>query len=92
MRIVAISFVVVFSALSLAAASPASSAKSKRVARGAYLAIITGCSDCHSPKSGPAMMAPDMQRLMSGRPATTPAPGKPAVMGQISASGDLTAW
>ena len=37
-------------------------------------------------------MAPDMERALSGRPSTTAAPAQPAAMGQISASGDLTAW
>jgi hypothetical protein len=37
-------------------------------------------------------MAPDMERPLSGRPSTTAVPAKPAAMGEISASGDLTAW
>src|SRR5207244_4800610 len=31
-------------------------------------------------------------RHVSGRPPTTMAPSKPAIMGEISASPDLTAW
>jgi hypothetical protein len=39
-----------------------------------------------------ANFAPDPQRMLSGRPATTPAPSQPSVPGQVSAAGDLTAW
>jgi hypothetical protein len=82
------------SALFFVAATPRKepSTKTARIQRGAYLTAIAGCHDCHSPKSGPATMAPDMERLLSGRPSTTAAPDKPAAMGQISVSGDLTAW
>ena len=62
------------------------------VARGRYLVTVTGCNDCHSPKLHPGSMQPDPARLLSGRPETTPAPSRPASMGEISASGDLTAW
>ena len=84
------------SVLLLVAASPRKGpsipTKAVRVQRGAYLATIPGCHDCHSPKSAPATMAPDMERPLSGRPSTTAVPAKPAAMGEISASGDLTAW
>lgn len=63
-----------------------------QVARGEYLAITSGCHDCHSPKLKPGSMAPDPARLMSGRPATTPAPSQPAKMGEITGAWDLTAW
>ena len=36
--------------------------------RGKYLVNITGCHDCHSPKS--QGMTPDPARLLSGRPST----------------------
>jgi mono/diheme cytochrome c family protein len=36
------------------------------VDRGKYLVNITGCHDCHSPKS--QGMTPDPARLLSGRP------------------------
>lgn len=62
------------------------------VERGRYLVAVIGCNDCHSPKLHPGTMAPDPARLLSGRPATTPAPARPDHMGEISASGDLTAW
>lgn len=67
-------------------------AANSRVERGRYLVAVIGCNDCHSPKLHPGTMQPDPARLLSGRPATTPAPAKPANMGEISASGDLTAW
>lgn len=68
------------------------SAQSGAVKRGEYLVTVGGCHDCHSPKAKPGSLEPDPARMLSGRPATTPAPAKPANMGEISASGDLTAW
>lgn len=62
------------------------------VERGKYLVTVMGCSDCHSPKAHPGSMEPDHTRLLSGRPPSTPAPAKPVNMGEISVSGDLTAW
>jgi cytochrome c553 len=58
------------------------------VDRGKYLVSITGCHDCHSPKS--EGMTPDPARLLSGRPATTKLPSKPD--GEIHASLDFTAF
>ena len=58
------------------------------VDRGKYLVNITGCHDCHSPKS--QGMTPDPARLLSGRPSTTKIPTKPD--GEVHASLDLTAW
>lgn len=58
------------------------------VDRGKYLVNITGCHDCHSPKS--QGMTPDPTRLLSGRPSTTKIPTKPD--GEVHASLDLTAW
>jgi cytochrome c553 len=75
----------------LAASTAAlNAADAKRVERGKYLVMVAACHDCHTPKANP-MMALDTNRLLSGRPGTTAAPNQPAV-GQISASGDLTAW
>ena len=56
--------------------------------RGKYLVNITGCHDCHSPKS--QGMTPDPARLLSGRPSTTPIPSK--ADSEVHASLDLTAW
>src|SRR5687767_15966787 len=58
------------------------------VDRGKYLVSITGCHDCHSPKS--QGMTPDPARLLSGRPSTTKMPTK--ADGEIRTSLDLTAW
>ena len=58
------------------------------VERGKYLVNITGCHDCHSPKS--QGMTPDPARLLSGRPSTTKMPSK--ADGEIHTSLDLTAW
>jgi mono/diheme cytochrome c family protein len=76
-----------------AQAKPATASRAAdSAARGRYLVIVTGCNDCHSPKIAPGSMQPDPARLLSGRAITTPAPAKPAHPGEISASGDLTAW
>jgi cytochrome c553 len=58
------------------------------VERGRYLVGITGCHDCHSPKT--IDMKPDPERPLSGRPATTKVPSSAA--GEVHASEDLTAW
>lgn len=71
---------------------PAFAQKQTMVKRGEYLVAVSGCHDCHSPKAKPASVEPDPARMLSGRPLTTPAPAKPVNMGEISASGDLTAW
>ena len=75
---------------SVALSAAAETLQQKRVARGAYLVMVAGCNDCHSPKQPD--FSPDMKRMLSGRPGTTPAPSQPANPGQVSASGDLTAW
>lgn len=74
------------------AQATSASPKQNPVERGRYLVTVAGCNDCHSPKMHPGTMQPDPARLLSGRPASTPAPEKPATMGEIVASGDLTAW
>lgn len=65
-----------------------SAAGSAMVERGRYLVGITGCHDCHSPKT--TGMTPDLSRALSGRPATTPLPS--ATKDEVHASLDLTAW
>ncbi len=50
----------------------------KMVERGAYLARIAGCGDCHTPmKMDPALgvLAPDMSRAFSGHPQGGAKPG-----------------
>ena len=61
---------------------------SDNVERGRYLVRITGCHDCHSPKV--KGMTPDLDRALSGRPATTQLPTETTT--EVHASGDLTAW
>lgn len=53
-------------------------APSDRVARGAYLAAIGGCDDCHSPKKG---NGPDLARRMSGHPESERMPEPPPPSG-----------
>jgi len=49
--------------------------KEDMIARGRYLATISGCHDCHSPKVfGPQGMSLDSTRLLSGHPANSPMP------------------
>ena len=84
----AVALLVATAAIAMAAKK---STEKAEVERGRYLTVVSGCNDCHSPKL-PHSMQPDAARLLSGRPDSTPAPAKPARMGEISASADLTAW
>ena len=72
-----------------AASSPDARFPPERIKRGAYLVMIAGCHDCHSPKAD-AHMTPDGSRLLSGRPLTTVPPLQ--ATGEIRVSLDLTAW
>ena len=45
------------------------------IERGAYLATVGGCGDCHTPKT--ASWKPDSTRLLAGAPSNAPAPSKP---------------
>ena len=48
------------------------------IERGAYLARIGGCNDCHTPlKNGPNGPEPDVDRLLSGHPAGARLPAPP---------------
>jgi cytochrome c553 len=71
------------------APEPDASRAPERIQRGKYLVAVTGCHDCHSPKSD-AQMTPDASRLLSGRPVTTPPPSQSTQ--EVRASLDLTAW
>src|SRR5271157_5538081 len=51
-------------ALALCWLAPAAAADEAQVARGRYLVIIAGCSDCHTP--GALVGAPDMKRYLGG--------------------------
>jgi mono/diheme cytochrome c family protein len=68
------------------------------IKRGAYLASLGGCNDCHTPKlmtlQGPQ---PDPSRLLSGHPANAPIPAVPdGVLGPgkwtAMTNEHLTAW
>lgn len=68
---------------------------SAQVQRGAYLARIAGCNDCHTPlKMTPSGPMPDTSRLLSGHPQglTMPRPPKGRGPWTIYASATLTAW
>jgi len=57
-------------ALSIAAATRASSAsRADQVERGRYLVSVLGCNDCHTPwRMGEKGPEPDMSRMLSGHP------------------------
>jgi mono/diheme cytochrome c family protein len=59
--------------------SPAS-ADDAQVARGQYLVIIAGCSDCHTP--GALLGAPDMKRYLGGSDVGFAIPGLGVFVGQ----------
>ncbi|MGI8635818.1 MAG: hypothetical protein ACR2KZ_10485 [Segetibacter sp.] len=59
--------------------------KDSMIKRGEYLVTIMGCDDCHSPKKlGPNGPEPDMDRRLSGHPASMP-------LGSYKQS-DLKSW
>ena len=60
-------------------ASPAS-ADDAQVARGNYLVIISGCSDCHTP--GALLGSPDMKRYLGGSDVGFSIPGAGIFVGQ----------
>ena len=51
-----------------------------QVARGRYLVIIAGCSDCHTP--GALIGAPDMKRYLAGSDIGFSIPGQGVFVGQ----------
>lgn len=70
-----------------AATSAGGTPPSDPVARGAYLALVGGCGDCHTPlKDSPQGPAPDASMLLAGHPATLIMPEAPP------ASGSPWAW
>lgn len=71
--------------------------KSELIARGQYLATVSLCNDCHSPKIfGPHGMSLDSTRLFSGHPEGSPLPkiDKSALKpgGWVMFSPDLTTY
>jgi hypothetical protein len=84
-------------ALSLASCKPVNP-PSSQIERGAYLVMVGGCNDCHTPKvmtdKGPV---PDTTRLLSGHHGGSMMPPIPAGLIGPTAWGavtnnDLTAW
>jgi mono/diheme cytochrome c family protein len=68
-------------ALAALGALPSSaSADDAQVARGRYLVIIAGCSDCHTP--GALLGAPDMKRYLGGSDVGFSIPGQGVFVGQ----------
>lgn len=59
--------------------SPAT-ADDTQVARGRYLVVIAGCSDCHTP--GALLGAPDMKRYLGGSDVGFAIPGQGVFVGQ----------
>jgi mono/diheme cytochrome c family protein len=69
-------------------AKPEAAAPTGTAARGAQLAMLGGCHDCHTPKLQNG--APDMSRPLSGHPEN--APLAPDVTGGVSTNMLLTSW
>jgi mono/diheme cytochrome c family protein len=59
--------------------SPAS-ADDAQIARGRYLVIVAGCSDCHTP--GALIGAPDMKRYLGGSDVGFSIPGQGVFVGE----------
>ncbi len=77
-RLFAITFGAALAALG-SLPSPAS-ADDAQVARGRYLAIVAGCSDCHTP--GALVGAPDMKRYLGGSDVGFSIPGQGVFVGE----------
>src|SRR5262245_52418533 len=57
-----------------------SSSTPSPVERGAYLVVIMGCNDCHTPhKIGPRGLEPDMTRALTGHPSDVVMPKPPGL-------------
>jgi len=67
-------------ALALSGLSPPAIADEAQIARGRYLVIIAGCSDCHTP--GALMGAPDMKRYLGGSDVGFSIPTQGVFVGQ----------
>jgi|KBSSwiStaDraftv2_1062776.scaffolds.fasta_scaffold00004_85 cytochrome c553 len=79
-------------ALSASAAPPV---KTSAAQRGKYLALIGGCSDCHTPKKmGPQGPEADTTRLLSGHPQGEPVTAQATLSAPWMAATNmhLTAW
>ena len=77
-RLIAIAFGAALAALG-SLPSPAS-ADDAEVARGRYLVVIAGCSDCHTP--GALIGAPDMKRYLGGSDVGFSIPGQGVFVGE----------
>jgi len=67
-------------ALALCSLAPPAAADEAQVARGRYLVIIAGCSDCHTP--GALIGTPDMKRYLGGSDIGFSIPGQGVFVGQ----------
>ncbi len=67
-------------ALALFGLSPPAIADEAQIARGRYLVVIAGCSDCHTP--GALMGAPDMKRYLGGSDVGFSIPTQGVFVGQ----------
>jgi hypothetical protein len=60
--------------------TPPPAAVEAMIERGAYLARIGGCNDCHTPlKQGPKGSEADVERMLSGHPEDVRMPSPPAL-------------
>src|SRR5688572_31652366 len=75
--------------------APAQMSQAEKVKRGDYLVNTMGCGDCHTPfKMGANGPEPDMDRFLSGHPASEKLPPPPAASGpwNVSVAATGTAW
>ena len=98
MRMVMLSFAVVLTSFSARAGETAAQrpmSQAEMVKRGDYLVNTMGCSDCHTPvKMGANGPEPDMERFLSGHPATEKLPPPPPPSGPwiATVNSTFTAW
>lgn len=77
------------------ASAPAKRSEVDPVQRGRYLVRLGGCSDCHTPlRMTPEGPRPDLDRLLSGHPATQELPPPPNLNDSpwFAATAGMTAW
>ncbi|MEX2272409.1 MAG: c-type cytochrome [Vicinamibacterales bacterium] len=98
-RVVLLSAIFALASFGVKASGPAPGAvqmsKADMVKRGDYLVNTMGCTDCHTPfKMGPNGPEPDMDRFLSGHPASEKLPPPPPPSGPwiVTISSTFTAY
>ncbi len=74
-------------------AAQAGTTYQQQVARGRQLVLAMDCNTCHTPfKPGPRGPEPDMERMLSGHPATLQLGPPPPLTGGWIAATNMSAW